>query len=140
MRRKQRRLASVSPCLHKPPSGANPKWESSAWRGRCRLSHRPGLFQKVGYERCRINECNVTHSQLLDPIVFEPSLIGRRANYRVVILHTVVANIPICLFDTVSTAANNKVHCHEIAYASGTRPTAEGFWFYTAWGVTATEG
>jgi hypothetical protein len=103
--------------------------ETSAWP-----------VQKVGYERCRINECNVTHSQLLDPIVFEPSLIGRRANYRVVILHTVVAKILIYLFDTVSTAANNKVHCHEIAYASGTRPTAEGFWFYTAWGVPATEG
>ncbi|HEY3616049.1 MAG TPA: hypothetical protein VGK96_04495 [Candidatus Sulfotelmatobacter sp.] len=52
--------------------------------------------------------------------------------------HTIEANIPICPFGTVGI--ETKVHCPETANASGTHPTAEGFWFYTGWGVPATEG
>jgi hypothetical protein len=39
--------------------------------------------------------------------------------------YTIEANIPICPFDT--EGIETKVHCHETANASGTRPTAEGF-------------
>jgi hypothetical protein len=52
--------------------------------------------------------------------------------------HTIEANIPICPLDTVGIAT--KVYCPEAANASGTRPAAESFWFYTAWGVPATKG
>jgi hypothetical protein len=58
-------------------------------------------------------------------------------NYRVVVFHTIEASIPICPVDARGIAT--KVHCHETADASGTHPTAEGFGFYSAWGVPATE-
>jgi hypothetical protein len=95
------------------------------------------LFGNVCYGPRRVDESDIAHSEFHSLIVLKYSRLSSRLEYCVVMLHTIEVNIPMRPLYTVGIAT--KVHCLETANASGTHPTAEGFWFYTAQSVPATK-
>jgi hypothetical protein len=95
-------------------------------------------FGNVCYGPSRVDESDIAHSEFHSVIVLNYRRLSSHLEHCVVMLHSIEPKIPIRPLDTAGIAT--KVHCPETANASGTRPAAEGFWFYTARGVPATEG